>query len=176
MCPMPRRWIPLTLVCATALGRVATGQSGSLTSASYEREYEPGGSDFALVIRGTRLPARGLGEDIGLRLDRASFAGLAYRTLIAGVEAGADQPVRLGPCLALFRGGMSSIVALGALGARFVPGMQGGVALLLPLDRTTAVRVDVGRQHFFGDDAPSNRWTIGFGLSALPPAGGAAPR
>ena len=111
--------------------------------------------------------------------------GTLPATLPGGVvlltpEAGLALGVPAGPLLLLLRGGASGYLRAGRQDSRIVPGIQAGAALLVALDRRSALRFDLSRRLYFDRSERTGAfWSVGAGFAILPrgvtiPLGGRA--
>jgi hypothetical protein len=89
--------------------------------------------------------------------------------VLLDLQAGLVQPVAAGPVTFLPRAGLAAVTAAGLLSdtdlIRIAPGIQAGLGILIPVDRKSALRLDVTR-HLY--DSPYERfgvWSFGFGVS-----------
>jgi hypothetical protein len=48
-----------------------------------------------------------------------------------------------------------------------IPGLQAGVAAIIPLERRCNLRLDLTRRQLFPDGGSVARWSVGFGLTVL---------
>lgn len=156
---------PLIAVLATATlltGSTAESWAQSrLFGPSIERFSEGEGSFVTLGFRRTDLGRSGNGVDVAVGLVPQ---GLGVKMLLLQVDAGFAQALPVGPATVLLKGGFGNFVALGAQ-TELYPGLQAGIAAVIPLERRCALRVDLTRRFYSPRDGLSARWSIGFSLA-----------
>jgi hypothetical protein len=106
------------------------------------------------------------GIDLGVGMVPATLAsGVVVLTPEAGLAAGVEGR----PVVLLFRAGASGYLWAGREEARIVPGIQAGAALVVPLDRRSALRFDLSRRHYFDRNGRTRSfWSMGVGFAVLP--------
>lgn len=148
------------LLLIAAPGSVA-GQSGlRISGVSVERFS---GDDYrfvALAYRRTELARSGAGLDLGLGLVPEL---LRARVALVEVDVGPTRAQSIGPVTLLLKGGVSSFIALLAEN-EFYPGLQAGVAAIIPLERRCGLRLDLNRHFYFPQEGPFQLWSVGIGL------------
>jgi hypothetical protein len=167
--------IPLTVVLCLAVGppaaraqapepsRPMAVATGLIHGASLER-YQ---LDESVVFsyRASQYRARGPGIDLGVGVFPRY---LASRLLALTLDAGLAQGTRLGTSLLFLRGGGGALVLAGQEYGGIAPALQAGVALVVPLDRRTALRLDLGQHWYFIDSEAERGWSVGIGFAVLP--------
>lgn len=139
----------------------APAQAARLTGVSIER-FSGYGRFTAVNFRRTDLgPSRvGLDVAIGLVPDY-----LRDRTLVADLDAGLACVAPVGPVVLLIKGGPASLVAVGEV-SKFYFGLQGGAAVVVPLERRSNLRLDVSRRIYFAPAESTVRmWSVGIGFT-----------
>lgn len=152
----------LPLAALLAAPAVAAGQSATrFAGVSYERFSESDERFVTLAFRRTDLWRDGVGVDFGLGLVPEA---LGARIVLMEVEAGMAAARTVGPVTLLLKGGVSSFVATWAEN-EFYPGLDVGVAALVPLERRCSLRLDLSRHFYFPQDETFRLWSLGVGLS-----------
>jgi hypothetical protein len=128
-----------------------------------------GGAAFLKpTLRATNLIRGPLGSDFALVMFPE---GISIRPVVvsAGLQAGLAYRIGIGPVSLLPRGGGAAIVVAAGGGERLlhvIPGVQGGVGLLIPLDAKTQLRADLTRHLYVSDSRSVGFWSVGVGLVA----------
>jgi hypothetical protein len=151
-----------SLVLAAAPDRAAA-QFSSFEGGSFERILGLGGQAVAFTYRRTELSRRGVGLDLGVGIFPAA---LAVRTVLLQFDAGFARTQSIGPAALVLKAGVGSLMNLGQ-SAQIIPGLQAGVAAIIPLERRCGLRLDLTRRQFFPDGGSVPLWSIGFGLTVL---------
>lgn len=134
-------------------------QGGSL-------EVFQGLTSLIFTYRATDCRGGAPGIDLGVGTLPATLRNGA---LLLTPEAGLAIGVPAGPLLLLLRAGASGYAWVGREGNGLVPGVQAGTALLVRLDRRSALRFDLSRRRYFdGNDGTGSLWTVGVGFAVLP--------
>ena len=150
------------LFLAAAPDRVSA-QVSSFEGASVERMLGQGGQAVAFTYRRTEVARHGLGVDLGVGIFPAA---LAVRTVLLQFDAGFARTQSIGPAALVLKAGVGSLMLVGQ-SAQIIPGLQAGVAAIVPLDRRGGLRLDLTRRQFFPDDGSVALWSIGFGLTVM---------
>lgn len=158
-----------TLALLAATSTPAWGQGPRLGGVSLERFYVEGERFTTINYRHTHLRdsvgKAGLDLAVGL-VPR----GLAEDAAIIQLEAGLARTLSVGPLKVLLRGGASSFTAITAHGAGIFPGVHGGLAAILPLEKQARARIDVTRHVYFGlGGGHLAAWSVGVGFAVLSP-------
>ena len=123
---------------------------------------------FRPTLRLTRYTGGGPGPDFALVFFPDGFS-LWPTVLRVGLQAGVAQPVALGPVTLLVKGGAAGIATASLMGGDgffdLVPGAQGGIGLLIPVDRKSSLRLEVSRHIYRTDSYGGSVWSFGFGVS-----------
>ena len=155
----------LALLVSTGAASMCTAQAAVFQGTSVER-FQGVGRLTVVSFRRTNLAAVGYGSDIAL-----GFAPdyLGIRTLLLDLDAGFAYSVPVGPAKLLLKGGGTALVGIGAL-RDIYPGLQAGVAAIVPLEQRCALRLDLGRRVYLvpGDDV-YRFWSVGIGLTVSRP-------
>jgi hypothetical protein len=120
------------------------------------------------TLRLTTHPGRGLGTDFALTIFPDAIS-IAPPAVALGLQAAVAHPVPLGSAVLLPKAGAAGIVATGVhdhgafLG--LVPGLQAGLGLLVPLDRKSALRLDLTRHVYWSNGYSYPVWSLGFGFA-----------
>jgi hypothetical protein len=93
---------------------------------------------------------------------------LAHRLLAATLDLGLAQGTPVGSSLLFLRGGGGALLLAGEGYGGLLPGLQAGVALVVPLDPRTALRLDLGEHWYLIDREFEPRWSVGVGFAVLP--------
>jgi hypothetical protein len=161
--------LPLIAVLATATlltgGTAESWAQSRIFGPSVERFSEGEGSFVTLGFRRTDLARSGNGVDVAVGLVPQ---GLGVKMLLLQVDAGFAQALPVGPATVLLKGGFGNFLALGAQ-TELDPGVQAGIAAVIPLQRRCAVRVDLTRHFYFPRDGQYGLWSLSFGLAVPPP-------
>ena len=121
------------------------------------------------TLRLTRYTGGGPGPDFAVVFFPDGFS--LWPTLLrVGLQAGVAQPVAVGPVTLLVKGGAAGIATASLLGEDgffdLVPGVQGGIGLLIPVDRKSSLRLEVSRHVYRTDSSGRNVWSFGFGVTS----------
>jgi hypothetical protein len=158
----PRYALLSCLFLAAAPGRVLA-QFSSFEGASVERLLGLGGQAVAFTYRRTEASQHGLGVDLAVGIFPAA---LAFRTALLQVDAGFARTQAIGPAALVLKAGVGSLMNLGQ-SAQIIPGLQVGVATIIPLERRGSLRLDLTRRQLFRDGGSVALWSIGLGLTVL---------
>jgi hypothetical protein len=158
----------LILAAAPARGLAQVSFQG----ASVERLLGQGGQAVAFTYRRTEASRHGLGVDLAVGIFPAA---LGVRTVLLHFDAGFAKTQAIGPAALVLKAGAGSLMAVGQ-SARIIPGLQAGVAAIIPLERRCALRLDLTRRQLFPVGGPVARWSIGFGLTVRSLSGPASGR
>jgi hypothetical protein len=158
----PRYGLLSCLFLAAVPARVLA-QFSSFEGGSFERVLGLGGQAVAFTYRRTEASRHGLGVDLAVGIFPAA---LAYRTLLLQFDAGFARTQAIGPAALVLKAGVASLTYLGQ-SAQIIPGLQAGVATIIPLDRRGGLRLDLTRRQFFADGESVALWSIGFGFTVL---------
>jgi hypothetical protein len=139
----------------------ASAQYSAFEGGSFERILGLGGQATAFTYRRTEVSRRGVGLDLGVGIFPAA---LAYRTARLQVDAGFAETQAIGPAALVLKAGVGSLLDLGP-SPQIVPGLQAGVAAIIPLERRCAFRLDLTRRQFFPDGESVALWSLGVGLT-----------
>jgi hypothetical protein len=150
------------LVLAAAPDPVSA-QFSSFEGASFERVLGRGEPAVAFTYRRTESSRGGLGLDLGVGVFPAA---LAVRTVLLQFDAGFAYTQAIGPAALVLKAGAGSWMILGQ-SAQMIPGLQAGVAAIIPLDRRGGLRLDLTRRQLFPDGESVALWSIGFGFTVL---------
>ena len=148
------------LFLAAAPDRVSA-QFSSFEGGSFERDLGLGGQPVAFTYRRTEVSRGGLGLDLGVGIFPAA---LAARAVLLQFDAGFAQALAIGPATLVLKAGAGSLLNLGQ-SAQVIPGLQAGVAAIIPLERRCALRLDLTRRQLFPDGEPVALWSLGVGLT-----------
>jgi hypothetical protein len=138
-------------------------QLSSFQGASVERLLGLGGEAVAFTYRRTEASRHGLGVDLALGIFPAA---LAYRTVLLQVDAGLAKTQVIGPAALVLKAGVGSLMNVGQ-SAQIIPGLQVGVATIIPLERRGSLRLDLTRRLLFGDGGSVALWSLGVGLTVM---------
>jgi hypothetical protein len=150
------------LLLATLL-HGASAQSSVLEGGSFERVLGLPGHAAAFTYRRTEASRRGFGLDLGIGLFPVA---LIVRTVRLQLDAGFAFTQAIGPAALVLKAGAGSLMDLG-LSTQLIPGLQAGVAAIIPVERRCGLRVDLTRRQLFADGGSVARWSIGFGVTVL---------
>jgi hypothetical protein len=158
------------LIAVLAIATLLTGGTAEcwaqsrIVGPSVERFSEGEGNFVTFGLRRTDLARSGNGVDVAVGLVPRA---LAARVLLLQVDAGFAQALPVGPATVLLKGGMGNFLALGAQ-TELYPGVQAGLAVVLPLQRRLRLRVDLTRHYYFPQDGRLGLWSLSVGLAELP--------
>ena len=141
----------------------AAAQFSSFKGASVERILGLDRQATAFTYRRTEVSRRGLGVDLGVGIFPAA---LAYRTVVLQFDAGFAKTQAIGPAALVLKAGAGSLMILGQ-SAQIIPGLQAGVAAIIPLERCCGLRLDLTRRLFFPDGGSVAHWSLGVGLTVI---------
>ena len=161
-----RLYLAVLLLALAALEEVSAQTSalrGRMAGPVVERFYDEDSRFLVLGYRWTDLRASGLGFD--------GVLGVIPHALVGGslqvqADAGLVQAVRTGPVTLLLGGGLSNFVAL-EQSFEFYPGLQAGLALLVPVEARLVGRVDLARHVYLAGPETYRFWSIGLSLPVL---------
>ena len=153
----------LSCLLLAALADGVSAQSSVLEGGSFERVLGLAGHAAAVTYRRTEVSRGGLGLDLGVGIFPAA---LAARAVLLQFDAGFAQALAIGPATLVLKAGAGSLLKLGQ-SAQVIPGLQAGVAAIIPLERCCSLRVDLTRRLLFPDGGPVGQWSIGVGLTVL---------
>jgi hypothetical protein len=161
--------LPLISVLATATlltwGTADGWAQSRIVGPSVERFSDGDASFVTLGLRRTDLARSGSGLDVALGLvPKELFSSI----LLLQVDAGFARALPVGPATVLLKGGIGNFLALGAENELY-PGVQAGVAVVIPIDRRSGLRVDLARHLYFPQGGQIALWSLGFSLAVLPP-------
>jgi hypothetical protein len=139
---------------------------------SFERILGSGGQAVAFTYRRTEVSRGGVGLDLAIGIFPVA---LGYRTVLLQVDAGFAATQALGPAALVLKAGVGSLMGLG-LSTQLIPGLQAGVAAIIPLERRCALRLDLTRRQLFPDGEPAALWSLGVGLTVRSPGRPASGR
>ena len=121
------------------------------------------------TLRLTTYAGRGPGADLALVVFPDGIS-IKPPILRVGLQAGLAQPVSVGPATLLPKAGVAAIVSAGLLSdnrfLQLLPGMQAGLGLLIPVDRKSALRLDVTRHRYRTSSFGQSVWSLGVGFAA----------
>jgi hypothetical protein len=140
-----------------------SAQYSVLEGGSFERLLGLSGDAVAFTYRRTEASRRGFGLDLGVGLFPAA---LGLRTVRLQVDGGFAQTQAIGPAALVLKAGVGSLMDLGQL-TQLIPGLQAGVAAIVPLERRCALRIDLTRRQFFPNGESVALWSIGVGLTVV---------
>jgi hypothetical protein len=164
--------VPAALLLTVSPAR-GVGQSWDhLSGASVERYFQGDQSFIAVSYRRTELERGGVGLDFGLGLVPQE---LRSNVVLMGLDVGLAGARRLGPATVMLKGGVSSFVTFWAENELY-PGLQAGIAAVVPLERRCGLRLDLARHVYFPARGTFQLWSIGIGLTVHPVAHGTAGR
>lgn len=166
---------PFALLSCLLLAAESDGvsaESSVLEGGSFERVLGQGGHAVAFTYRRTEASRRGLGLDLAVGLFPAA---LAVRTVRLQVDAGFARTQALGPAALVLKAGVGSRLDVGP-SPELIPGLQAGIAAVIPLERRCGLRLDFTRRILFPDGGSVAQWNIGVGLTVLPLSRSASAR
>jgi hypothetical protein len=141
----------------------AVAQFSSFQGGSFERILGLGGEATTFTYRRTEVSRGGIGVDLGVGIFPAA---LAYRTVLLQFDAGFARTQAIGPAALVLKAGVASLTYLGQ-SAQIIPGLQAGVAAIIPLERRGSLRLDLTRRQFFPDGGSVALWSLGVGLTVM---------
>jgi hypothetical protein len=163
-----------SLILALALGVTVAMPTAAqnttrtrLQGLTFEHWQGTGSAFLRPTLRFTTYPSRGLGFDFALTVhhDDMSF----YPPLLTvGPQIGLTLPLHAGPVTLLLKGGPAGIVSLGLLENplfRIEPGAHAGLGVIVPIDRKSSVRLEVGRHLYDAFPYGPRLWSFGFGVT-----------
>jgi hypothetical protein len=147
------------LLAATSDGLSA--QSSVLEGGSVERFLGQAGHAVAFTYRRTEASRGGFGLDLAVGIFPAP---LAVRIVRLQLDAGLARTQAIGPAALVLKAGVGSRLDLG-LSPDIIPGLQAGIAAIIPVERRCSFRVDLTRRQLFPDGGSVAQWSIGVGLT-----------
>jgi hypothetical protein len=166
----PSGLIPAALLLTIAPTPGVSQSWTRISGASVERYFEGEYRFTAVTYRRSELGRGGVGLDFGLGLVPQA---LRSNVVLMGLDAGFAGARRFGPATVMLKGGVSSFMALLAENELF-PGLQAGIAFVVPLDRRSGLRLDLGRHVYFPQGETFQLWSLGIGFAMFPAAREAA--
>jgi hypothetical protein len=154
------------VVLLTTISIPVWAQTPRVAGVSVERFSVEDYRFFTVEYRRTNLREGTLstGMDFTLGLEPRTLAG---GTALLQVDAGIARALPVGPATLLLKGGVGNFLAVGSQ-MELYPGVQGGLAVILPLQKRARVRLDLTRHYYFGDE-PLALWGLGLGLAVNHP-------
>lgn len=158
------RSVLLSCLLLAAVSDGVSAQSSVLEGGSFERVLGQPGHAAAFTYRRTEASRRGLGIDMAVGLFPAA---LAVRTVRLQVDAGFAWTQALGLAALVLKAGVGSRLDVGP-SPELIPGLQAGIAAVIPLERRCGLRLDLTRRQLFPDGGSVAQWSFGVGLTLLP--------
>lgn len=158
----PKSALLSCLLLAAAPDHVSA-QFSAFEGGSFERFLGQGGHAIAFTYRRTEVSWRGFGPDLAVGVFPAA---LAVRIVRLQVDAGFARTQALGPAALVLKAGVGSLLDLGP-STQITPGLQGGIAAVIPLERRGGLRLDLTRRVLFPDGGSVALWSIGIGLTVM---------
>jgi hypothetical protein len=160
--------LPLGVASLVTLGLIAApasagAQSSAREGGSVERVLGAAGQAVAFTYRRTEASRLGLGIDLAVGIFPAA---LAVRTVRLMVDAGFARTQRLGPAALILKAGVGTRLDVGPA-PEIIPGIQAGIAAIVPLERNAGLRIDLTRRVLFPDGPAVSQWSLGVGISVL---------
>ena len=141
-----------------------SGHEGRMAGPTVERFFgDNGGRVLLLGYRWTTLGSSPNGFDAVLGV---APAALVSRSLYLQADAAFARAVPVGPATLLVQGGVANFIVLERT-IEFYPGLQGGVALLVPLEARLAGRIDLTRRVYLAGKESYPFWSIAVSLPAF---------
>jgi hypothetical protein len=138
-----------------------SAQSSVLEGGSVERFLGQPGHAVAFTYRRTEASRGGFGLDLAVGLFPAALAG---RTARLQVDAGFARTQALGPVRLVLKAGMGSRLDVGP-SPEFIPGLQAGIAAVIPVERRCSFRLDLTRRQLYLDGGSVAQWSLGVGVT-----------
>jgi hypothetical protein len=154
----------LSCLLLAAASEGLSAQSLVLEGGSVERYLRQPGHAVAFTYRRTEVSRHGFGIDLAVGIFPAALAG---RTARLQVDAGFARTQALGPARLVLKAGMGSRLDVGP-SPEFIPGLQAGIAAVIPLEGGAGLRVDLTRRQLFPDGGSVVQWSIAVGITILP--------
>ena len=154
----------LGLALAAGLPAQESGHRDRMAGPTVERFFGDNGARVLLLgYRWTGLGASRNGLDAVLGV---APRPLLSRSLYVQADAAFARGVAIGPATLLLQGGVANVVELERT-LEFYPGLQGGVALLVPLEARLAGRIDLTRRVYLDGNETYPFGSIGFSRPAF---------
>jgi hypothetical protein len=153
----------LSCLLLAAAPDLVSAQFSSFEGGSFERLLGLSGDAVAFTYRRTEASRQGFGLDLGIGLFPAA---LGVRTVRLQVDAGFAQTQAIGPGALVLKAGVGSLMDLGQ-STQLIPGLQAGIAAVIPLERRCGLRLDLTRRLFFPDGESVALWSFGVGLTVM---------
>ena len=136
----PLRAVPLALTLLALTPNLGSSQSRGFLGISIERFYHEGARFTAVNFRLTQM-------DLNAGLVPVALQG---GLLLLDLDIGLAKALAIGPATLLLKGGVGNFLILGLhADSEFYPGLQGGLAAVLPVQRQFAIRADLSRRVYF---------------------------
>jgi hypothetical protein len=120
------------------------------------------------TLRLTTYRGKGPGVDLALVVFPDGIS-IKPPAVTVGLQAGLAQPIVVGPAILLLKAGGAGLTSVGLLPDQhlfqFVPGVQAGMGLLVPVDRKSALRFEVTRHAYRTSFNPPGVWSFGVGFT-----------
>jgi hypothetical protein len=121
------------------------------------------------TYRATALPRARPGFDLAVVMFPDAMS-LHLPVLTAGLQFGVAHRVPLGPVAVLLKGGAAALVSAESGGNQpfhAIPGVHGGLGLLVPVDARSYLRADLTRHLYLSDGRELRMWSLGAGFSVV---------
>lgn len=159
--PLSPRFALLSCLLLAAAPDGVSAQSSVFDGGGFERILGLSGDAVAFTYRHTEVSRRGVGLDLAIGIFPAA---LGFRTVRLQVDGGFAATQAIGPADLVLKAGVGSLMDLGQL-TQLMPGLQAGMAAIIPLERRCAFRLDLTRRRLFLDGEPVGLWSLGVGLT-----------
>jgi len=162
----PLRAVALALTLLALTPNLGSSQSRGLLGLSIERFYHEGPQFTAVNFKLTQLSPGRVGVDLSAGLVPVALQG---GLLFLDLDIGLAKALAIGPATLLLKGGVGNFLILGLhADSEFHPGLQGGLAAVLPVQRQFAIRADLSRRVYFPAGGSFPMWSAGIGFAVLP--------
>ncbi len=161
------RILSLALVAAFLATVPSEGraQTARIVGPSVQR-FSEGDSRFVTAgVRWSALSRRGTGVDAVMALVPEAVGPLGVTLQL---DVGFAQALRVAPATLMLEGGVSNFLVAGSNNV-LLPGVQAGIAVILPLQRRCGLRLDAGRHYYFPQEGSFGLGSVGIGLAVLTP-------
>ena len=158
--------VPLALTLLMLTPNLGSSQSRGILGLSIERFYHEDARFTAVNFRLTQMSPGRVGVDLNAGLVPVALQG---GLLFLDLDVGLAKALAIGPATLLLKGGVGNFLLLGLhTESEFYPGLQGGLAAVVPVQRRFAIRADFSRRVYFPAGGSFPMWSAGIGFAVLP--------
>lgn len=150
---------------AAAQNRPEPVRLGGIT---FDHWQQGGAALLRPTLRSTTLPRGRPGLDLALVVFPDGFS-IYPPQVIVGLQAGLAQRIPVGPVSMVLKGGVAGIATAAFVSPgqffRLIPGVHGGLGLLVPVEKRASLRFDLTRHVYTSDGRTVGLWSFGAGFA-----------